>query len=219
LAWRIASNDISKSFRPPDQDRQPFLSISNRCLLPDPCTAPSHDTFSNMGDISCSHAAALKPHGYWIYTVQTAKTPSRWAIPWMRLWKTQCLRGFRRNLPQREPEFWHIFLKCLVSITYTNTPICVQLCLFHCKSTSSNPHALLFHRFFHRNCELIELAFPSRKSGSWKIPKQPHKFSPRVTLKGIFDKISREPCPPPLIGNSATVPYPRQRPQHLPLPQ
>ena len=64
-----------------------------------------------MEDIFHSHPSARKPHAYWIYTVRTAKTPSQCAIPTIRLWKTQCLRGFRRNLLQSEPEFWHILLK------------------------------------------------------------------------------------------------------------
>ena len=53
-----------------------------------------------MEDIPRSHPSAQKPCSYWFYTVQTAKTPSQWAIPSIRLWKTQFLRGFRRNLPQ-----------------------------------------------------------------------------------------------------------------------
>ncbi len=85
-----------------------------------------------MSEIFCSHASALKPHGYWIYTVRTAKTPSQWAIPSIRLWKTQCFRGFRRNPLKQESEFCYILLKHLFSVTYTNTPICVQLGLFHC---------------------------------------------------------------------------------------
>lgn len=50
-----------------------------------------------MEDTFCSQPSERKPYSYWIYTFQTAKTPSQQAIPSIRLWKTQFLQGFQRN--------------------------------------------------------------------------------------------------------------------------
>ncbi len=65
-------------------------------------TAPSSETIRNMEDISFLRPSGRKPYSYWIYTDRTSKTPSQWGIPVIRLWKTQLLQGFRRNVLRQE---------------------------------------------------------------------------------------------------------------------
>ena len=67
-----------------------------------------------MADIFCSHPTARKPHSSWIYTVRTPKTPSQWAIRSIRLWKTQFLRGFRRNPCRQETLISANFIKAFI---------------------------------------------------------------------------------------------------------